>query len=299
MSRPKSMWTLFLCLMYFLTNGMTSLQAKEESITIAKPPLREYVLLNHPEYHTGMFGILSTVLGFLHHYEIGYFAGLKVDFTNQGLYYDAAKGSNWWEYYFEPLEVGTPDLVNVKIYTSASACSYHALFSENHLSREYAYSLIQKYMKLKPSIHQKLIDFVEQQFQGHFIIGVHYRGTDKIAEAPPISYEVVAQAILNQVQLLQRWDFKIFVATDEQKFLDYINACFPGRVICQEAYRSQTGFPIHYTPTSRPYQMGEEALLDCLLLSQTHFLIRTSSNLSLWSSYFNPFIPVISLNKRY
>ena len=43
----------------------------------------------------------------------------------------------------------------------------------------------------------------------------------------------------------------------------------------------------------------ENALIDCILLSKTDLLIRTSSNFSLASTFFNPKLPVIELSKRH
>lgn len=94
--------------------------------------------------------------------------------------------------------------------------------------------------------------------------------------------------------------FKLFVATDEQLFLTYIENAFPNLVISHNASRSADGTPLHLGRSDiNPYQQGEDAIIDCLLLSKGDILIRTSSNLSAWSSYFNPYIPVIDLSKAY
>ena len=53
-----------------------------------------------------MFSVFLTVVGFLHFYEQEGWDGARVDFRKEGLYYDPRIGSNWWEYYFEPIVLG-------------------------------------------------------------------------------------------------------------------------------------------------------------------------------------------------
>ena len=85
----------------------------------------------------------------------------------------------------------------------------------------------------------------------------------------------------------------------QKQFLGYMQSTFPGRVTSYSTLRSSNNQPIDYSSSFSPYLRGEEALIDCLLLSKGRILIRTSSNLSLWSTYFNPSLPVVELTKRY
>ncbi|MEI6790088.1 MAG: hypothetical protein WCK42_02780, partial [Myxococcaceae bacterium] len=75
---------------------------------------------------------------------------------------------------------------------------------------------------------------------------------------------------------------------------------FPHQVVyLPEVKRSKDGKPLHLGKQQGQYESGLDALMDCLVLSKTNLLIRTSSNLSRWSAYFNPDLPVIELNKRH
>jgi hypothetical protein len=47
------------------------------------------------------------------------------------------------------------------------------------------------------------------------------------------------------------------------------------------------------------YRKGQEALINCLLLSRCSTLIRTTSFLSAWASIFNPGLPIVLLNEPY
>ena len=168
--------------------------------------------------------------------------------------------------------------------------------TEHTLSRESVFRLIQKYIHFNPNITERVEAFVQAHFNADYVIGLHYRGTDKSCEAPRIPYEKVTETLRQLTVDLA--DYRIFVATDEQRFLEYIQREFPGRAMALEMERSSGGRPIH-TDNRSPSKHGQEAIIDALLLSRCHVLVRTSSNLSLWSSYLNPDLPVIPLNSRF
>lgn len=267
-----------------------------------KAEQKAYLYLHHPEYHSGMFSIFLTVAGFLQYYDSAkdQFLGAQLNFEDKGLYYDPNYGPNWWEYYCEPICLGyaLKPQVPIREFYYEQDCAWLAAQIEFKTTREQVFNLIQKYIHIKPHLQEKLNTFMKLHFNADFIIGIHYRGTDKDREAPKVSYQTVFNEINQCIQKLELNDsYKIFVATDEQQFLDALQRQFPDRVIAYEAIRSTTGVPVHHL-ASHCYQKGEEALLDCLLLSNCHFLIRTSSNLSLWSTYFNPTLPVVLLNDR-
>ncbi len=160
------------------------------------------------------------------------------------------------------------------------------------MSREEAHRLIEKYIVVKKPLQKKIEAFIKNHFQDSFIIGIHYRGTDKISEAPRISYEKVFKEIEKAIK--GHDSYKLFVATDEQAFLDAISVRYKGKVIFIEAIRSTNGKAIH-SSQKNGYQKGEEAVLDCVLLSKTNLLLRTASCLSACSTFFNPTLPVILL----
>lgn len=223
------------------------------------------------------------MISLLQHYELGIFKAVKVDYKNLGDYYDPKVGNNAWGYYFEPIELGNQNGPSVE-YSYLFAAEIVELFN----SREYNAYIVNKYIKIKPHIKKKVDNFIASQFSDNNVIGVHYRGTDKIGEAPRVPYDVVVNAIWEQINLCGMKNCKIFIASDEPAFFDYCEQQFPGMIIA-------------YSRTSKPrgsYLAGETAVLDCVLLSRCNVLIRTSSHLSLISTFFNPNISVIELNQR-
>ena len=132
--------------------------------------------------------------------------------------------------------------------------------------------------------------------QGARIIGVHYRGTDKRQDAPRVPYEAVASAVIAQAAR-EGGDWKLFAASDEQAFVDFMRERFGARVACLDMRRSTDGSPIDVVQGDNR-RKGADAVLDCLLLSRCDALLRTASNLGLCASFFNPRVLVVELSRE-
>ena len=244
----------------------------------------------------GLFSEFAAVLGTLRHYEKWkpIYAGLRVDFANRGLYRDPAHGDNWWEYYFERIDFGSdPQAVLMAVSDRQHDC--FAAHGSNRLSRRQGHALIGRHVRPKARIRSTVEEFVRDHFRNSFVIGVHYRGTDKHEEAPRIPYDRVRAAVRDAMSRVQTANCKLFLATDEQAFLDYMLEAFPGILSFRRMHRSVDGQPIHERCLDN-FEKGESAVIDCLLLSRADLLIRTASNLSLCSTMFNPDLPVVLLS---
>lgn len=258
---------------------------------------RDFMWVTPTYPRAGMFAICNLVLGHLYLLDKGYYGGVAVDFADRGVYYDPNKGSNWWEYYFEPLAVGLKSDGIVEK-TIPFELNQLAAAIRMQIPRGEAAALIRKHIKVQDYILEQVDDFASENFQDYFIIGLHYRGTDKSSEAPRVTYAQAELAVQEQISSLPHNRYKIFVATDERPFLMYIQKKFPGKVIYTEAIRSTDFSSVHHSAPNH-YEVGRQAIVDALLLSRCDQLIRTSSNLSLWATYFNPDLPVTLLNCRF
>ena len=264
--------------------------------TIHSTPGVALVLQEHMV--SGMFASFGTVLGGLHLYEVGQIQGFHVEMQT-GPYVDEDRDSNWWEYYFTPIHLGSPDVA--KHYCSANDV-YSLAGVGFHLDRGYASALIQKHIRVKLEFEHEIALFYAQNFAPYFVIGVHHRGTDKILEWPLVTYEKTAQCIANVIggtlNAYQQAQLRIYVATDDQLFLNYLIGLYPSIVIYNNFVRSADGRPLHYSEHlyASNFQKGREALLDCLLLSKCHVLIRPASScFSLATTFFNPSMPVYAI----
>jgi Nodulation protein Z (NodZ) len=129
-------------------------------------------------------------------------------------------------------------------------------------------------------------------------IGIHYRGTDKVFEAPNVSYEAVFEAVdhyCNEISVSQ-----IFLATDSNGFAEAIKTRFPhinfisycsGALVNSEV-------PRHFSSLSGE-DKAVEAVVNIILLARCDICIRTASQLSAWSRILNKDLKTVTLNRTY
>lgn len=269
-------------------------------------PYKHTLKINIDNNDAGFFSWFKSVIGCLEYFEQhkDIFTNININ-LNGGPYHDHSRGSNWWEQYFKPITINqTPSTAqtNNSIMTSTITnleylknLGFYAC-NEN-FSRERAFYLISKYIKIHTPIQEYIDSIIEHEFKNHFVVGIHYRGTDKMYEAREISYQDIYDTIEEEIHTHSTQPYKIFIATDDQLFLNDIAAKF-NSTFALPMHRSTNENPVHLgaQPVS-PYQRGLEALLDCVLLSQCNVLIiKTQSNLSSSASDFNPNVPIIMLN---
>jgi len=258
---------------------------------------KDILIVPSAGYQPGLFSQFATVLGILEHYDRwrDRYAGLRVDLAEQGLYYDPSEGPNWWNYFFEPLVLGGAAVGRPRR-VGDDELFYFARRVETSMPRGRAHALLERYIRPVARMRDRVDAYVRGRFAGAQVLGVHYRGTDKREDAPRVPYEAVEAAVRAQVPAAgTAW--KVFLATDEQPFLDFMRVRFPDRLECLDMRRSTDGSPIDVIPGDN-LRKGEDAVMDCLLLARCDRLVRTASNLSLCATFFNPRLPVMLLNRE-
>lgn len=234
---------------------------------------------------SGVFSEVCAVLGCLDHVEryAELYSGLVVDFGVEGLYYEAAAGPNWWEYYFEPVTLGDRAGSRRRVVPLWQ----HDTFAESierSMPRVTAAALVSRHLRIKPAVLDVADTFWRERVGGARAIGVHYRGTDKYEESPRVPYEAVVAAIRDRERAVGG-DAIVFLATDEQDCVDHMRAVFGSRLVAREVMRSTDGRPVHKRHGGR--QSGLEAVIDCVLLARAGEIVRTASNLGLVASLMN------------
>ena len=166
------------------------------------------------------------------------------------------------------------------------------------LTIELASRLINRHLAVRDDVLREVEDFCGRHFAGRSVVGVHYRGTDKVQESPRVSYETVRRNIQRYLELYPRTD-RIFVATDDANFLAYLQSESPGRSLVwrDDSVRSKDGTSVHESPQTDKYQVNRDAIVNCLILSRCEALLKTASILSGWSKLFNPGLPTVMLNQ--
>jgi hypothetical protein len=86
-------------------------------------------------------------------------------------------------------------------------------------------------------------------------------------------------------------DYEFFVATDDESLLNLAKKHLIKMPIHYNATRSQNGNPIHCGSNgilSNKKKLGEEVLIEAILLSRSDFFIHTNSNVANAVCCFNP-----------
>jgi len=171
----------------------------------------------------------------------------------------------------------------------------------NHRKRVHHY--IEKYVVPKKEIMKKIEDFTSQYFTDS-VIGVHVRGTDKgseskIGQRPYVTVDHYLNVLEKTLKTFPK--SSIFVASDNNEAIARIFKKFRNnKIIVYNCTRMKTYdsiIPVHLSSQSGP-KAGEEALIDCLLLSKCNHIICTDSNLSAAALYFNPDVTCTFINNH-
>ncbi len=250
--------------------------------------------IDSPKYEkgAGLFHNLLIVVGALDYIEKHPFNSLSVDYKDQGRFFEKEKGSNWWNYYFKPINIGSMK-GKLKCLTDAEKAHF-GNSSLYFMNRKRACYLISKYIRLKTNLIAEIKAFQKKHFYGFYMIGVHYRGTDKYKEAQKVSYETLLKKVTCCLDSNRSKNPKVFLATDDIEAKKFLEKHLGSNIITQNILYSSGTVGVHYR--YKGYLLGKCAVMDAYLLSKCHQLIRTSSNLSAVSAYLNPSLLVTNLN---
>jgi hypothetical protein len=158
----------------------------------------------------------------------------------------------------------------------------------NLLSIDKAYSLFEKHLVFEQSILSEVDAYCKDNFINYKVLGVHYRGTDKSGEAPRFNEDMLITEIENC--LINNSFDKVFISTDEQKILEIISNRFKNIdvIFRADALRSDNGDQFHRKPANSKEIVNRDAIANILILSRTHFLLKTASIMSDCCFIFNP-----------
>jgi hypothetical protein len=254
-----------------------------------------------------------------------------------------------WEYYFEPLDPSYPAArvpEPIKALISADRPSPHAVgylvdkraFVSSHFGdhpllrdttlripygwddpsdrlRRAAKSILDSYVRPRPFVLRKAKDYFARHMAGHYVIGVHARGTDATSPQEVRAFRQGSLVLSRYAAEIERIleiqpRAKIFVASDEQSSLNHLTAAFPHRVIAYDSIRHQDGEAAGQGPTGwiMPAYIagdrdvaaknGEDAVIDYLLLSRCHYLVHNGSSLARTVLLNAPELPHINTHRR-
>jgi hypothetical protein len=144
-------------------------------------------------------------------------------------------------------------------------------------------NIINKYIKVKPHIKRKVDKFYQANFRNKKIVGIHLRGKFLGQEVQYVELDY----IFNVANKYAEQGYQFFIATDQYPLLEEAKRKLKSRVIFYPCYRTQQTTSPYLSQQNHP-QLGEDVLIEALLLSQCDHLIHTLSQVSTAVLYFNP-----------
>jgi hypothetical protein len=275
-----------------------------------------------------------------------------VNFGSNTCYWTPAgyRGSHTvWEYYFEPVVPGHPaasippevrGLISEKP-PSPSEVGYLAgkeAFVSSHFGdhpdlggvtllipyqwddpgpalRHEAKKIIDRFIRPRAYIQEKVNEFFAAHMAGSYVIGVHARGTDATSEQELRPFRQGSLVLPRYTAEIERLldaepQAKILAASDEQASLDYLAEAFGQRVISYDSARHQGGEAAGKGPTGwimpayiagdrqAAARNGEDAVVECLLLSRCNYLVHNGSSLARTVLLHSPWLPHTNTHRR-
>ena len=240
-----------------------------------------YIIRKYPS--AGFFSNITFVLNHLKLCEDMNFIPI-IDMSNYPTIYNEKKKyktvDNSWNYYFESMNKYSLS----EVYKSKNVLLSNPNF-EKYMSLSMADDLIKSQMN-KIKIKKKIISKADKFFKkylyskNHKILGVHLRGSNlKTCRGCPLP--PTPEIMIKHIEtLLKKNDYnKIFLVTEENKYLRKVIKHFGNKCVFYNSYRMDEidSFKI-YPRNNHRYLLGEEILIETILLSKCDGLTFVKSN---------------------
>lgn len=257
----------------------------------------QYIRLR-PEGGCGICGYIWQVLRGIYHQSNEKF---YIDFDTC-IYKDSERQeSNVWDYYFEqPDFKSDPGIENAKeivgiIDVPESEFRFNYLHNPTEETiqkiRDNYSKIISRYLIPREDIKAEINGFIENNFKGKRVLGIHLRGTDHPDKKEMKEYMPTIKALATKYDI-------IFVAADEDYRYKFVKAVFGEKVIAYSSIKSTDASPLHHGKSGPGYQyaIGRDVIVEAFLLANTNFLCCFSnSNVNFLSRCINPKLPYIAI----
>lgn len=254
----------------------------------------------------GMFSNLNFVL---HHLLIAKKMGFIpiIDMENFPTKYNeknkVGNSFNAWDYYFYPInkyklnEVYKSQRVIIVDGQTKKNPEFDTFSNLNHNH----YKIYKNTIKFKSFLINEVNLFIKKNFSKEKVLGVHFRGTDmKTQERHPFPATADQIIFLINNELRKNKFTKIFVVTEESKYLKILSKKFGNKICFTKAFRTKKHniFEQNFRNNHR-FNIGKENIVDMLLLSNTKKIICTNSHLPDACRFINKNIKFIEINNGY
>lgn len=240
-------------------------------------------VLNHLRYSLGRGGIAAIA--------VDWRAGADgADFP-----YGGPHDGNLWTHFFAPLPFARmPEEVSRTRRFARPAMSgrpAYAMYKWDWTWRRIYHRLFQRHVSVRPALRARADALHDAAMAGHYRIGVHCRHPDHDSEClhpmPSLArFIATARALLPANR-----SWIVFLATDYEPAVEAFRAAFGERLVVQPAVKraaDASAEQLHHTRAAASVELGEQVLIDALLLARCDALVHVTSNLATAVGYMNP-----------
>ncbi len=275
----------------------------------------------------GFFAFVQYALNQIRHCERhNLLPVINYDSSHNNTFYDPTRGPNMWDYYFHPPAGYSFEDIRTRLEDSddplrrehmtcltdeeiSDLCQrnpdsiYHYTYGywrSNPPSdarrwydeqRRKGQAYVAKYLKINEAILETVDQFMSTK--NDYWVGAHIRGTD-MRYAPTVPLQRYFEHFDKTLE--ERTNARLFVATDQQQYIDALIDRYGNRLVYQNCLRSESEVVPHKMRRENPSRAGDEVLMDAIILSRCDFLLKCPSAVGEFAHYLNPNLRSLDLN---
>jgi hypothetical protein len=238
-------------------------------------------------------GLFSNLIYVLNHLDIANKHNFIpiIDMENYPTIYNERKSingtKNSWLYYFEPVSNYSINNVYRSKNVILSTNRFYDVFSHKIYNKKNLLKL-SKNIIIKKNIKLKADNFIRNtKLNKCKTLGIHYRGTsykDAANHPFPPTYKQLVKKI-DSLVAKNKFD-KIFFSTEDKGMFDQITKKYRNKIFFYNSFRSEKddAFKKYSRPNHR-FKLGEEILIESLILSKCNTFLFVETNVSAFVRY--------------
>ncbi len=254
-------------------------------------------------WNAGFFSHVNRVVNHLHH-TLGHdgCAAIRVNWRineNTPLFvYGTEQDGELWQRFFEPLEFPQAPAAERASYEYAdlSMTGLHAYGMYKRGSRwRTAYGrAFAEHVRVREELRARTDELWRDGGAGARCIGVHYRHPEHAHECPREMPTLDAFIARTHRLLRGAGPASVVLASDVREAVDAFRDAFGERLLVQPGVARAPVADTQYEWDAPPgVAMGEQALIDALLLARCEVLLHATSNLATAVGYMNPRLQMV------
>ena len=213
--------------------------------------------------------------------------------------YASEEQENLWLRFFEPLpfEYFPAARRESNFYASSNITSRfaYAAYKLNWRWRRDYNRLYRRYIRIRPSVREGVDRIYRSTMAARYCVGVHYRHPAHDSEClyPIPSPEVFIERARRMLPKTRPG--AVFLATDLEPVVDAFRIAFGESLVIQPGVRrarSASEKEVH-RQGAPGLELGEQVLIDCLLLARCDAMLHVASNIATAAGYINPRLKMV------